>query len=72
MRDEELKRLCQEVEAGENRFVQNLQSLYAGKVVACSDAKLTIEAFGHRVVWTAEHCRSVEPTVNPLGPPTSG
>jgi hypothetical protein len=71
MRSGEFSSLCREVGAGEDRFVQNLASMYAGKVVACGDGELTVEAFGHRVEWSAEDCRPVERTVNPLGPPTN-
>ncbi len=71
MRNEEFNSLCRKVAAGEERFVQNLDSMYAGKVVACGDGELTVEAFGHRAEWSAGHCRPVDRTVNPLGPPTS-
>lgn len=63
--------LCQEIKTGENRFVQNLESLYAGKVVACGGSELTVEVFGRRFDWNAEHCRQAEPTINPLGPPSN-
>ncbi|MGK2904813.1 MAG: hypothetical protein ACSLFH_00475 [Desulfuromonadales bacterium] len=71
MNKDELTSLCQEVETGQNRFVQNLESLYAGKVVACGDNGLTVEVFGRRFDWNAEHCRQAEPTINPLGPSTN-
>jgi hypothetical protein len=71
MRSEEFDSLCRDVEAGKERLVQNLDSMYAGKVVACGAGELTVEAFGHRVEWNAEKCRPAERTVNPLGPPTN-
>ena len=71
MRSEEFNRLCRDAGAGEERFVQNLDSLYAGKVVACGADELTVEVFGHRVEWSVEKCRPVEGTANPLGPPTN-
>ncbi len=71
MNKEEFTRLCQEVESGENRFVQNLESLYVGKVVACGDSGLTVEVFGHRFDWNAEHCQQAKSTINPLGPPSN-
>lgn len=71
MNKEEFTSLCQEVQTGEKRFVQNLESLYAGKVVACGDNGLTVEVFGRRIDWSAEHCRQAESTTNPLGPPTN-
>jgi hypothetical protein len=52
-------------------LVQNLDSMYTGKVVACGEDQLIVEAFGHRIEWSAERCRPVERTVNPLGPPTN-
>jgi hypothetical protein len=71
MRSEEFNSLCREVEVGKELFVQNLDSMFAGKVVACGDGELTVEAFGHRVEWRADRCRPVEGTVNPLGPPAN-
>ncbi len=71
MNSEEFTSLCRTVESGEKRFVQNIDSLYAGKVVACGDSGLTVEVFGRRIDWNAERCRQVEPTINPLGPPSN-
>lgn len=71
MDKEEFTGLCHEVETGENMYVQNLESLYAGKVVACGDSGLTVEVFGRRFNWNAEHCRQAESTINPLGPPSN-
>ena len=71
MNNEEFTSLCQEVESGGNRFVQNLDSMYAGKVVACGDRVLTVEVFGHHIDWNTEHCRQAESTTNPLGPPSN-
>ncbi len=71
MNKDEFTSLCRQVETGENRFVQNLVSLYAGKVVACGDSGLIVEAFGRIFDWNAEHCRQAETTINPLGPPSS-
>ena len=71
MNKEEFTNLRQEVKAGENRFVQNLESLYSGKVVACGDIGMTVEVFGRRIDWNAEHCRLADSTINPLGPPTN-
>jgi len=71
MRSEEFSSLCRDVGAGKERLVQNLDSMYTGKVVACGAGELTVEAFGHRVEWSAEKCQPVERTVNPLGPPTN-
>ena len=34
MNKEEFNRICKDVDTGENRFVQNLESLYSRKVVA--------------------------------------
>jgi hypothetical protein len=71
MRSEEFTGLCRDVGAGKERLVQNLDSMYTGKVVACGEDQLIVEAFGHRIEWSAERCRPVERTVNPLGPPTN-
>lgn len=71
MNKEEFTSLCNEVQVGEDRFVQNLDSLYSGKVVACGDSGLTVKVFGRRFDWNAEHCLPVNPTINPLGPPSN-
>lgn len=71
MRSQEFNSLCRAVETGEERFVQDLDSMYTGKVVACGEDRLIVEAFGHRVEWSTGRCRPVTPTVNPLGPPTN-
>ena len=46
MRSQEFSSICQAVETGEERFVQNLDSMYTGKVVACGGEQLVVEAFG--------------------------
>lgn len=71
MRHEEFTDICRSAEAGNNVYVQNLDLLYSGRVVACGIDSLTVEAFDHRHEWAADHCRPVDGTVNPLGPPTS-
>ena len=71
MNREEFTSICREVETGEHKFVQNLESLYSGKVVACGDRGLTVEVFGHRVEWNVELCRLADSRINPLGPPTN-
>ncbi len=68
MNKENFTSLCQEVETGAYRFVQNLKSLYAGKVVACGDSRVTVEVFGRRFDWNVEDCRQSDSTINPLGP----
>jgi hypothetical protein len=71
MRREQYESICRGAGAGEEKFVQNLDSLYSGRVVACGEDRLLVEAFGHRYAWDAERCRPVSRNVNPLGPPTN-
>jgi hypothetical protein len=72
MRNEEFNNICRSVgEAGAERFVQHLDSMYAGKVLACGNGEFIVEAFGHRIHWPAGRCRPVDRRVNPLGPPSS-
>lgn len=71
MRHEEFTNICRAVEAGNDVYVQNLDLLYSGRVVACGLESMTVEAFGHRYEWEAGHCQKIAATANPLGPPTS-
>jgi hypothetical protein len=71
MRGEELERICAAVQAGGEGMVQNLDSLYTGRVVACHEETVTVEAFGRRFDWDAGRCRPVGRGVNPLGPPSN-
>lgn len=71
MRGKELDSLCREVGTGEEKFVQNLDSMYTGKVLSCRGDELVVEAFGHFAEWPAARCRPVSRDVNHLGPETS-
>lgn len=70
MRNEEFAKICRTIETGYNVYVQNLDLLYSGRVVACGADSVKVEAFGHRYDWQAGHCRPINSRVNPLGPPT--
>jgi hypothetical protein len=71
MRRDELESLCRAVASGEEKMVQNLDSLYAGRLVACQGDRVTVEAFGRRFEWDAERCRPAGRGVDPLGPPSN-
>lgn len=71
MRREEFEGICRAAQSGEDRFVQNIDLLYTGKVVACGEDRVTVEAFGHRFEWEAERCQPTIGGSNPLGPPTN-
>lgn len=71
MRREEMHDLCRAVESGEDRLVQNDDLLYTGRLVACHDDRLTVEAFGHTFEWDPGHCHAVDERIDPLGPPSN-
>ena len=71
MRKDELSALCQRAVAGEEARVENLDLRYGAQVVACHEHYLTVEAFGHRFDWAADHCRAVSGRDDPLGPPSN-
>lgn len=71
MRNEEYSTICRRADAGSEVWVQNLDLYYSGRVVACHDDFVTVEAFGSRHDWEASHCRPIDRGSDPLGPPTS-
>ena len=71
MRNEEFSHICRRAAAGSEIWVQNLDLLYSGRAVACHDDFVTVEAFGSRHDWAADHCRPVASGSDPLGPPTN-
>jgi len=73
MRQPELENICQAVESGDERLVQNLDLRYVGRALACDRdrMKVRVEAFGHRFVWDADRCREVGSSTARLGPPSS-
>ncbi len=66
----EYERLCRAVAEGREAYVENQQSLYAGKVTDCRRDLVLGEAFGHPFTWKREECRSISRPVAPLGPPS--
>lgn len=68
MKREDFNRVCTVVRGGQERYVENLRFLYAGRVVACEGENLVVEAFGHSFRWPQELCREVSGRANPLGP----
>jgi hypothetical protein len=71
MRNEEFSTICRRANTGSEVWVQNLDLLYSGRVVACHDDFVTVEAFGFRRDWGAGDCRPVTSSIDPLGPPTN-
>ena len=71
MRNEEFTAICRRAAAGGEAWVQNLDLLYSGRVVACHDDFVTVEAFGVRHDWEGSHCRPVDSRIDALGPPTN-
>ncbi|BCR05031.1 hypothetical protein DESUT3_21000 [Desulfuromonas versatilis] len=70
MRNQEFEKLCCQLNEGGTLFVENLDSRYTGRVLACFENALEVEAFGHRFNWPPERCRPAS-GASPLGPPSS-
>jgi hypothetical protein len=60
MEPEEFEQLCQSLEAGEEKFVENLGSHEKGKVMFCSGNRLEVEVNGKRETWAMDSCEKVD------------
>lgn len=64
MKQREFEALCQAVKAGEERYLEHLETHHAGKVVACGNDRVEIDIYGKRESWTAEECKEFRPDAN--------
>lgn len=71
MKGKEFESLCRAVDGGEERFVENEELLYTGRVLACERERVVVEAFGRTFRWPKEICEETSSTENSLGPKTS-
>lgn len=56
MTREEFDKLCAAVKSGQEKFVENLDSHYTGKIVACSTDRVEVDISGQRESWAIENC----------------
>ena len=56
MTEREFKILCNAVRGGEDRFVENRDSHYSGKIVACGADRFEVEISGRRESWPMGSC----------------
>jgi hypothetical protein len=56
MRREEFDSLCRAIRSGEEKFVENLDTHYTGKIISCAARRLEVEIAGRRESWPMEAC----------------
>lgn len=59
MEEREFEQLCQAIEAGDEKFVENIGSHEKAKVLFCSGNRLEVEVDGKRETWAVDSCRKV-------------
>lgn len=60
MKANEFDQLCQAIESGEEKFVENVGSHEKGKVLFCSGNRLEVEVNGKRETWALDSCQKVD------------
>jgi hypothetical protein len=60
MKANEFDQLCQAIESGEEKFVENVGSHEKGKVLFCSGNRLEVEVNGKRETWALDSCQNVD------------
>ncbi len=56
MERSEYERLCSAVQAGGEKFVENLETHDTGRIVACSSDRLEVECEGRKQSWAMSKC----------------
>lgn len=56
MTTEEFKAICAAALAGEEKFVENLDTHYTGRIVSCSTDRLEVDIVGRRESWAMARC----------------
>lgn len=56
MNREEFISLCNAVRAGKEKNVENLETRYTGKIVACSADRFEVDVAGRRESWAMGKC----------------
>ena len=57
MKKKELEKLCSAVKAGEEKFVENLETHYTGRIIHCSTDRIHVDISGRRESWPMESCQ---------------
>jgi hypothetical protein len=60
MEPEEFDQLCHALEAGDEKYVENIGSQEKGKVLFCSGNRLEVEVNGKRETWAMDSCQKVD------------
>lgn len=59
MKDLDFNKICQAVEAGEERYLENVVTRHAGKVLACHGEEVEIDIFGKHETWPCKECEEL-------------
>jgi hypothetical protein len=57
MKRQDLAKICRAVAAGEARYLENLDTRHAGRVVACRGETVEIDIYGKHEAWPMERCQ---------------
>jgi hypothetical protein len=61
MEDKEFSEFCKALEAGGEKYVENLGSHETGKVIFCSGNRLEVDVNGNRETWASDSCKEISP-----------
>lgn len=60
MRSPEYEKVCQAVQAGEEKHVKHIVTHKIGKVTACHGGEFDVEVAGEEKTWIKENCLEEE------------
>jgi hypothetical protein len=60
MRRNDYEKVCSAVDAGIDRFVENMETGEIGRIVACKRDRLQVDIFGRSDEWEKEGCEPKE------------
>ena len=63
MRRNDYEKVCSAVDAGIDRFVENVETGEIGRIVACKRDRLQVDIYGRSENWEKENCElKTQPT----------
>ncbi len=56
MKRDQFEGICRAVKSGEEKFLENLETRYTGRIVSCGEERFEVDVSGKRESWSMEQC----------------